>query len=187
MIEHVLDTAPALSARSRSTVVVGHQARRREVRAGGAAGLTFVVQEPQLGTAHALLTAEPALRGRDRNARPAVGRRAAPVAANAAERWSIATSRPAAAATVVTAVVDDPHGYGRIVRSGERIARIVEERDATPGRAGDPRDQSGHLRLRARRAVRRGPRHRRRERAARVLPARPRGRSTGSAAAAWKR
>ena len=37
-----------------------------------------------------------------------------------------------AAATVVTAVVDDPHGYGRIVRSGEQIARIVEEKDASP-------------------------------------------------------
>src|SRR6185503_15437698 len=41
-----------------------------------------------------------------------------------------------AAATVVTAVVDAPFGYGRIVRSstesGEQIARIVEEKDATP-------------------------------------------------------
>ena len=37
-----------------------------------------------------------------------------------------------AAATVVTAMVDQPEGYGRIVRRGERIARIVEERDATP-------------------------------------------------------
>ena len=33
---------------------------------------------------------------------------------------------------MLTAVVDAPHGYGRIVRSGEQIARIVEERDATP-------------------------------------------------------
>ena len=46
--------------------------------------------------------------------------------------WSIATIAAGAAATVVTAVVDSPHGYGRIVRSGERIARIVEERDASP-------------------------------------------------------
>src|SRR5207247_3616881 len=38
---------------------------------------------------------------------------------------------PRAAATVLTAVVDDPYGYGRIVRSGEQIARIVEERDAS--------------------------------------------------------
>ena len=37
-----------------------------------------------------------------------------------------------AAATVVTAVVEDPTGYGRIVRSGEQIARIVEEKDASP-------------------------------------------------------
>jgi bifunctional UDP-N-acetylglucosamine pyrophosphorylase/glucosamine-1-phosphate N-acetyltransferase len=35
-----------------------------------------------------------------------------------------------AAATVLTAVVDAPGGYGRIVRSGEQLARIVEERDA---------------------------------------------------------
>ncbi len=33
--------------------------------------------------------------------------------------------------TVVTALVEEPRGYGRIVRSGERIARIVEDKDAT--------------------------------------------------------
>jgi bifunctional UDP-N-acetylglucosamine pyrophosphorylase/glucosamine-1-phosphate N-acetyltransferase len=37
-----------------------------------------------------------------------------------------------AAATVVTAMVERPYGYGRIVRTGGRIARIVEERDASP-------------------------------------------------------
>jgi bifunctional UDP-N-acetylglucosamine pyrophosphorylase / glucosamine-1-phosphate N-acetyltransferase len=36
-----------------------------------------------------------------------------------------------AAATVVTAVVEQPQGYGRIVRSGQQIARIVEDKDAT--------------------------------------------------------
>ena len=36
-----------------------------------------------------------------------------------------------AAATVVTAVVENPHGYGRIVRAGQQIARIVEEKDAS--------------------------------------------------------
>jgi bifunctional UDP-N-acetylglucosamine pyrophosphorylase/glucosamine-1-phosphate N-acetyltransferase len=38
----------------------------------------------------------------------------------------------AAAATVVTANVERPYGYGRIVRTDGRIARIVEERDASP-------------------------------------------------------
>jgi bifunctional UDP-N-acetylglucosamine pyrophosphorylase/glucosamine-1-phosphate N-acetyltransferase len=37
-----------------------------------------------------------------------------------------------AAATVVTAVVERPYGYGRILRTKGRIARIVEERDASP-------------------------------------------------------
>src|SRR5204863_5001913 len=37
-----------------------------------------------------------------------------------------------AAATVVTAIVERPYGYGRIVRTKGRIARIVEERDASP-------------------------------------------------------
>jgi bifunctional UDP-N-acetylglucosamine pyrophosphorylase / glucosamine-1-phosphate N-acetyltransferase len=37
-----------------------------------------------------------------------------------------------AAATVLTALVDQPYGYGRIVRTKGKIARIVEERDASP-------------------------------------------------------
>jgi bifunctional UDP-N-acetylglucosamine pyrophosphorylase / glucosamine-1-phosphate N-acetyltransferase len=44
----------------------------------------------------------------------------------------VATHRNArAAATVVTARVDNPRGYGRIVRDGRKIARIVEEKDAS--------------------------------------------------------
>ena len=41
-----------------------------------------------------------------------------------------------AAATVLTAVVDRPYGYGRIVRSHGQVARIVEERDASPAERG---------------------------------------------------
>ena len=36
-----------------------------------------------------------------------------------------------AAATILTAVVDRPHGYGRVLRQGGRVKRIVEDRDAT--------------------------------------------------------
>ncbi len=34
--------------------------------------------------------------------------------------------------TVLTATMEDPHGYGRIVREGAELQRIVEEKDATP-------------------------------------------------------
>ena len=61
MIDHVIATAAVLQPRS-TTVVIGHQAASLEAALAGHQGLSFVVQEPQLGTAHALLTTEPVLR-----------------------------------------------------------------------------------------------------------------------------
>ena len=61
MIEHVLNASSALGPRS-TTLVVGHQAEAVRAALSIHPGLTFVAQEPQLGTAHALLTAEPAVR-----------------------------------------------------------------------------------------------------------------------------
>jgi bifunctional UDP-N-acetylglucosamine pyrophosphorylase/glucosamine-1-phosphate N-acetyltransferase len=89
-----------------------------------------VVQEPQLGTAHALLMTEPALR----HASGTVVLLSGDVPLLASNTLKTLVERhdsARAAATVVTAAVDDPTGYGRIVRSGEKIARIVEHRDAT--------------------------------------------------------
>ena len=55
------------------------------------------------------------------------------------------------AVSVLSGVVDNPYGYGRIVRNDEGdVEAIVEERDATPEQRGDPRDQLGDLRLRRR-------------------------------------
>jgi bifunctional UDP-N-acetylglucosamine pyrophosphorylase / glucosamine-1-phosphate N-acetyltransferase len=129
MVEWVLATAAALRPQT-TTIVVGHQATELQSALSGHSGLTFVVQEPQLGTAHALLTAEPAL-----------GRRTGtlimlyadvPLLTTATVTRLVEKHQTArASATVLTADVDNPHGYGRIVRDGEQIARIVEERDAS--------------------------------------------------------
>jgi bifunctional UDP-N-acetylglucosamine pyrophosphorylase/glucosamine-1-phosphate N-acetyltransferase len=130
MIDQVIATAAVLQPRS-TTVVVGHQAATLEAALAGREGLRFVVQEPQLGTAHALLTAEPALRG----ATGTLVLLSGDVPLLTAQTLKLLRERhdsTQAAATVVTAIVDAPHGYGRIIRSGEQIARIVEERDATP-------------------------------------------------------
>ena len=62
MIEHVLDAASSLAPRS-TVIVIGHQAEALREAMADHTGLTFVVQEPQRGTAHALLTTEPALHG----------------------------------------------------------------------------------------------------------------------------
>ena len=129
MIDHVLDVASALSPAS-ITVVVGHCAEMVVSAMARRQGLSFVVQEPQRGTAHALLTAKPVLREATGTAVllsgdvPLLSREAL---TRLADRHHVQK----AALTVMTAVVPNPHGYGRIVRSGGQIDRIVEEGDAT--------------------------------------------------------
>ncbi len=129
LIEYVLAGAAALRPHS-TTVVVGHQTEALRSALSRRRDLTFVVQEPQLGTAHALLQTESALRG----ATGMLVLLSGDVPLLTAETLKTLVDRHTgrgASATVVTAVVDDPRSYGRIVRSGEQIARIVEEKDAT--------------------------------------------------------
>jgi bifunctional UDP-N-acetylglucosamine pyrophosphorylase/glucosamine-1-phosphate N-acetyltransferase len=97
----------------------------------GRPDVLFALQEPQLGTAHAVQQVESVLRGRSGTLVLLSGD--VPLLTAATVRRLLETHRAAgAAATVVTAAVERPYGYGRIVRHEGQIARIVEERDATP-------------------------------------------------------
>jgi bifunctional UDP-N-acetylglucosamine pyrophosphorylase/glucosamine-1-phosphate N-acetyltransferase len=130
IIEHVLRTARAVSPAT-IALIVGHQADAVRERLAAQPDLRFAVQEPQLGTAHALQQAEPVLKGRSGTLILIYGD--VPLLSGATLQRLLATHAAAnAAATVVTAMVERPYGYGRIVRSRGRIARIVEERDASP-------------------------------------------------------
>jgi bifunctional UDP-N-acetylglucosamine pyrophosphorylase/glucosamine-1-phosphate N-acetyltransferase len=132
LIDRVLDTADALEPAT-VTMVVGHEAGqiRDHVSARSSGGVQFAIQEPQLGTGHALLQVEPMLAGEEGTVVLLSGD--VPMLRAATLRTLLETHRAAnAAATVVTAVVPHPYGYGRIVRAQGRIARIVEERDASP-------------------------------------------------------
>jgi bifunctional N-acetylglucosamine-1-phosphate-uridyltransferase/glucosamine-1-phosphate-acetyltransferase GlmU-like protein len=94
-------------------------------------GLKFVVQEPQLGTGHALLVAEPRLKGAAGTVLLLYGD--VPLLSGATLEALVGAHRAEqASATVLTATVDRPFGYGRIVRLAGAIARIVEERDTSP-------------------------------------------------------
>lgn len=130
MIDYVLDAAAALSPRT-ITVVVGHQAGELKQALDGRPGLSFAVQEPQLGTAHALLTTEPLLASA-RGTLILLSGDVPLLTAGTLERLVARHTTIGAAVTVVTAVVEEPYGYGRIVRLEERVERIVEEKDATP-------------------------------------------------------
>jgi bifunctional UDP-N-acetylglucosamine pyrophosphorylase / glucosamine-1-phosphate N-acetyltransferase len=130
LIEHVLRTADQVSPSS-VVIVVGHGADAVRSALQFRPDLRFALQEPQLGTGHALLQAELALTGAAGTVvllsgdvpllRPATLRRLVDC--------HVATG---AAATVLTAILDDPSGYGRIERQDGRIAAIVEHRDASP-------------------------------------------------------
>ena len=129
LIEHVLGVADSLSPTS-VTLVVGHMANMIRDALRDRPGVRFVVQEPQLGTAHALQQTEPVLRGQTGTVILLSGD--VPMLRAHTLRSLMEVHRRAnAAATVVTATVDRPYGYGRIVRTKGRIARIVEERDAS--------------------------------------------------------
>jgi bifunctional UDP-N-acetylglucosamine pyrophosphorylase/glucosamine-1-phosphate N-acetyltransferase len=132
MIEHVLRAADAL-APTTVTVIVGHRAElvRQRLSGTGWRNLQFALQEPQRGTAHALQQAEAVLAGHAGTVILLSGD--VPLLKTTTLQGLLDTHRRAnAAATVVTATVDRPYGYGRIVRTKGRIARIVEERDASP-------------------------------------------------------
>ena len=130
MIEHVLATARTLQPRS-ITIVVGHQGDTLQEALSTHPNLVVVVQEPQLGTAHALLTTETALRQATGTVLLLSGD--VPLLSSDTLKALVARHETAqAAVSVVTALVDEPTGYGRIIRSGQQIARIVEERDASP-------------------------------------------------------
>lgn len=130
LIQHVLDTAAALNPAT-VTVVVGHRAEMVREHLAGRPDVRFALQEPQLGTAHAVQQVESVLRGRSGTLVLLSGD--VPLLSAATVRRLLETHTAAgAAATVVTAAVERPYGYGRIVRHEGQIARIVEERDATP-------------------------------------------------------
>jgi bifunctional UDP-N-acetylglucosamine pyrophosphorylase / glucosamine-1-phosphate N-acetyltransferase len=130
LIDHVLRAADAI-APSTMTLVIGHGADLVRSEMVSRPNVGFVVQEPQLGTAHALQQAEPRLAGRQGTVVLLSGD--VPLLTGATLRRLVETHQAArAAATVATAIVERPYGYGRIVRTKGRIARIVEERDASP-------------------------------------------------------
>jgi bifunctional UDP-N-acetylglucosamine pyrophosphorylase/glucosamine-1-phosphate N-acetyltransferase len=130
LIEHVLGVAQAVSPKT-VTIVVGHEADSIRRFVGDRPNIGWVLQEPQLGTAHALQQTESQLAAK-RGTLILLSGDVPMLEAVTLQRLVHAHQNARAAATVVTAVVERPYGYGRIVRTRGRIARIVEERDASP-------------------------------------------------------
>jgi bifunctional UDP-N-acetylglucosamine pyrophosphorylase/glucosamine-1-phosphate N-acetyltransferase len=129
LIEHVLRAVRPLGAAS-TTLVVGHGAEQVKRSLTGWPAVRFARQEPQLGTAHALAQVEPLLEGARGQILVLSGDvprlRSATLA-----RLSAAQRESRAPAVLLTAIVEHPYGYGRLIRDHGRVVRIVEERDAS--------------------------------------------------------
>lgn len=126
LLAHVLDCAAQLGADD-VCVVYGHGGEAVRT-ATGRDGLRWVLQAEQLGTGHAVQVAMPGTPDGNRILvlfgdvpllRPETLRR-------------LLDDTPAGDFAVLTVDMDDPTGYGRIVREGGSVRRIVEQKDATP-------------------------------------------------------
>jgi len=130
LIDHALRTVDQLAATS-TILVVGHGAEEVTSALSARPHLQFVVQSPQLGTGHALLQTRSALAGKSGTVLLLYAD--VPLLQASTLVRLVETHHAArAAATVLTADLDDPYGYGRILRDRSgKIVRIVEERDAS--------------------------------------------------------
>lgn len=131
LVEHVVRLARSIGA-ERVIVIVGHQ--RDQVIAHLSAvdpSIEFAVQAEQLGTGHAVRMAEPLLADFEGDVVILSGD--APMTRRETMQAALERHRGAAATvTVLTAMLPDPAGYGRVLRDEEgNIVRIVEHKDAT--------------------------------------------------------
>jgi bifunctional UDP-N-acetylglucosamine pyrophosphorylase / glucosamine-1-phosphate N-acetyltransferase len=126
---HALRAAQQLEP-SRITVVIGHGAAAVQQACSGD-HLCWVIQEKQLGTAHAVLCAEPTFHGFTGDILILSGD-VPLIRDNTLKRLVDQHRRQQAAVTLLTAKLQDPKGYGRIVRDdNQQITRTVEEKDAS--------------------------------------------------------
>ena len=115
---------------SRIAVIIGHGASAVQQAYPGN-DLCWVIQEKQLGTAHAVLCAKPTFRGFTGDILILSGD-VPLIRENTLKRLVDQHRGEQAAVTLLTAKLEDPKGYGRIVRDDkQQIARIVEEKDAS--------------------------------------------------------
>jgi bifunctional UDP-N-acetylglucosamine pyrophosphorylase/glucosamine-1-phosphate N-acetyltransferase len=128
LVQHVLEAASGVGP-EKIVLVLGHQADR--VRSAvGAVRLEIVLQAEQLGTGHAV-----------QQAAETISQGTGPVLILCADTPLVTIRtlkdvielhrKSRAAVTFITATLEDPFGYGRVVRGKTGVMRVVEEKDAT--------------------------------------------------------
>lgn len=129
MLDYVLEAVKGTGA-ERVVVVAGYCGEEVAEAVGGAAEVVY--QREQLGTAHALLQVRPLLEGYPGHVLVVCGDTPL-IRVETLSRLVQHHVDTGAAATLLTAVVPEPGGYGRVVRGSDgKVVRIVEQKDASP-------------------------------------------------------
>lgn len=126
MVKHVIDTAKQLNA-DNIHLIYGHGAELLQQRLADEP-VNWVLQAEQLGTGHAMQQAAPFFAD-DENIVMLYGD--APLI-TAETLQKLIAAKPENGIALLTAHLDDPTGYGRIIRQDGNVVAIVEQKDASP-------------------------------------------------------
>lgn len=129
MVEHVVDSIQQLDV-DRIVTIVGHGAEKVQEQLGNKS--EYVLQSEQLGTAHAVKQAESILGELEGTTLVVCGD--TPLIQSETMKALLEHHKEKSAkVTILTAIAEDPTGYGRIIRdSNGQVSQIVEQKDATP-------------------------------------------------------
>jgi len=132
LLAHVIASARKVAAAEDIHAIIGHEADLVQ-RTLGDTGIRFVRQEPQRGTGHALMCAAKALANYET---VIVLSGDAPLISSATiQKLCDFHERNRAAMTLLSAHLENPTGYGRVLRAGAKsndVKAIVEEKSCTP-------------------------------------------------------
>ena len=132
LLEHVIRTAVRLVPAADVYAIIGHEADRVSTVMEHT-GVNFVLQPEQKGTGHALMVAGDALAGYDHVI--VLSGDAPLITSETISQLRDFHLREKAAMTLLSAELENPFGYGRVLRSGPRspeVKQIVEEKSASP-------------------------------------------------------
>ncbi|MBC9784183.1 bifunctional UDP-N-acetylglucosamine diphosphorylase/glucosamine-1-phosphate N-acetyltransferase GlmU [Heliobacterium chlorum] len=128
MVHHVLEALAACDV-TQPVLVIGHGGDQVQACLGERA--VYAWQQEQLGTGHAVMMARPLISEQVQTVMVVCGDTPLLTGATLAALWQCHEEK-GAMATVLTALLDNPTGYGRIIRDEMgNVAAIVEEKDAS--------------------------------------------------------
>lgn len=125
MVKKILNELDALQTEE-NILILGH---KKEVVLEELGDVKYVVQEEQLGTGHAIMQAKELLQDYDGDVIILCGD--TPLLRHETlKRMYEAHKKSGASTTILTSIYENPFGYGRIVKNGDKVVAIVEEKEA---------------------------------------------------------